>query len=321
MNPAVFRAALASPTAANLLALTAILGIAGLFHAQFFSPTYLLLQLQNGAFLGLIAAGATVVILLGQIDLSIPWTLTTSALVATAVAQWAGPEWPDLGVPAGLATGALIGLVNGLGVAILRIPSLIWTLAVNTILLGSVAWWTGSGVGATAPSPLMTSLGAGRLAGVVPNAVLVWAVVSVLLLWLLRRTLLGRYVRAVGTSEAATYLSGINTRAVVVAAFVLAGVCTALAGLLLTGYAGQAYQRMGDAWLLPGIAAVVIGGTSILGGRGSYSGTIAGVLLITLISSVLSVWDVGEAIKQIGYGSMILLMVALYSRRLSPAGS
>jgi ribose transport system permease protein len=92
-------------------------------------------------------------------------------------------------------------------------------------------------------------------------------------------------------------------------------VCSAIAGLLLAGYAGQSYQRMGDPFLLPGIAAVVVGGTSILGGRGRYGGTVAGVLLITLMSSMLSLMHVPEAVKQICYGLVIVVMVGLYSRR------
>jgi ribose transport system permease protein len=319
LSTLALRAALTSPVGVNLLVLALILLLAGSLHAQFFSPAYLLLQLQNGAFLGLVAAGATIVILLGHIDLSVPWALTTSAIVATSVVRAVDPGWVELGPLAGLLTGALIGLLNGIGVAYLRIPSLIWTLAVNTILLGAVAYGTGSAANASAPSPWMAALGAGKSLGIVPNAVLVWVAVSAALLWLLRGTLMGRYVFAVGTREMAAYLSGIDTRRVVLGAFVISGLCSALAGLLLSGYAGQAYQRMGDPFLLPGIAAVVVGGTSILGGRGSYGGTIAGVLLITLISSMLSVMHVPEAVKQICYGSMIVVMVALYSRRQATA--
>ena len=309
-----------APTRAVLLAVALLLGVGGALNPSFFSPSYLLLQLQSGAFLGVVAAGATLVILLGHIDLSVPWTLTVAATVSTAVSSAMlriAPDsaWAELGPLAGLAAGALIGAINGLGVAYLRIPSLIWTLAVNAVLLGAVAYHAGNTVVASAPSPAMAALGSGKSFGVLPNAVLVWGAVSVVIAWGLRRTLMGRYLFAIGTREAAAWLSGIPTRRVIVAAFIASGVCSALAGLLLTGYAGQSYQRMGDAFLLPGIAAVVVGGTSILGGRGSYAGTVAGVLLITLISSMLSVLRVPEAVKQICYGLVIIGMVALYSRR------
>ncbi|WP_367848767.1 ABC transporter permease [Rhodoferax sp. WC2427] len=306
---------LKTPTGAVLVALMVLLLLGGAINSQYFSPTYLLLQLQSGAFLGAIAAGATLVILLGHIDLSVPWTLTVAATVATSVARAHGGIWAELGPLAGLAAGACIGLLNGVGVAYLRIPSLIWTLAVNTILLGAVAFYAGNTVVSSAPSPGMALLGAGKIFGVVPNAVLVWIVVSIVIVWVLRRTLMGRYIYAVGTREIAAHMSGINTRQVILGAFVASGICSAMAGLLLAGYAGQSYQRMGDPFLLPGIAAVVVGGTSILGGRGRYSGTVAGVLLITLMSSMLSLLRVPEAVKQISYGLVILAMVGLYSRK------
>jgi ribose transport system permease protein len=309
------RAHFKTPTSAVLLAIAALLLLGGALNSQFFSPTYLLLQLQSGAFLGVIAAGATLVILLGHIDLSVPWTLTVAATMGTAVARANGGAWAELGPLAGIAAGALIGVLNGVGVAYLRIPSLIWTLAVNSILLGAVAFYAGNTVISSEPSPVMAALGAGRSFGVLPNAVLVWVAVSALVVWVLRRTLMGRYIYAVGTREVAAHMSGIDTRRVILGAFVASGVCSAIAGLLLAGYAGQSYQRMGDPFLLPGIAAVVVGGTSILGGRGRYGGTVAGVLLITLMSSMLSLMHVPEAVKQICYGLVIVVMVGLYSRK------
>lgn len=315
MSSPTFLPHLKTPTGAVLFALAVVLIVGGTLNSQFFSPTYLLLQLQSGAFLGVIAAGATLVILLGHIDLSVPWTLTVAATVGTAVARANGGVWAELGPLAGIVAGALIGLLNGFGVAYLRIPSLIWTLAVNTILLGAVAFYAGNTVLSSEPSPIMAALGAGLSFGVLPNAVLVWVAVSALVIWLLRRTLIGRYIYAVGTREVAAHMSGIDTRRVVLSAFIASGVCSAIAGLLLAGYAGQSYQRMGDAYLLPGIAAVVVGGTSILGGRGKYGGTVAGVLLITLISSMLSLMHVPEAVKQICYGLVIVVMVGMYSRK------
>ena len=114
--------------------------------------------------------------------------------------------------------------------------------------------------------------------------------------------------------ERAAYLSGINTRRVILIAFTLAGALSALGGVLLAGYAAKAAQSMGDAYLLPAIAAVVLGGTSILGGRGSYLGTVAGVLLITLLQSILSVMQIPEYGRQIIYGVVIILMLLAYGR-------
>lgn len=302
------------PTKAIALAMLLLLAVGGAYYHQFLSPMYLMQQLQNGAFLGIVAAGAMMVILLGHIDLSVPWTITASATLATALVG-TNPEAlvSERGLIAGLGAGLLIGLINGLGVAYLRIPSMIWTLVTNNIILGACVFYSGFYALRSQPSPVMSALGAGQLFGI-PCAVLVWFAVSAAIVFLLRRSRTGRYIYAVGTHEPAAYLSGIDTRKVIVFAFIVAGLCSAIAGMLLTGYAGQSYQRMGDPYLLPGIAAVVLGGSSLFGGRGSYSGTVAGVLLITLISSMLSIMQAPEAAKQICYGVVIILMVGLYSR-------
>ena len=136
-------------------------------------------------------------------------------------------------------------------------------------------------------------------------------------IFLLTRTTFGRAVYAIGNRESAAYLSGIPTRRIVMLAFAISGGLSAFGGVLLAGYASKAAQSMGDAYLLPAIAAVVLGGTSILGGRGSYLGTVAGVILITLLQSILSVMQMPEAGRQIIYGVVIVGMLLLYGR--SPA--
>jgi ribose transport system permease protein len=123
----------------------------------------------------------------------------------------------------------------------------------------------------------------------------VWAAVSVLVVVILQRTPLGRYICAIGNKEAAAYLAGVDTRRVTVMCFALSGLAAALAGVLLAGYSTKAYQAMGDAYLLPSVAAVVIGRTNILGGRGRYLGKLVRVVLIVLLSSGLSIMEMPEA--------------------------
>ena len=227
-------------------------------------PPYLLQQLQTGSFLGVVAAGMMLVILLGQIDLSVAWTLTAAAMMATA----AGGEWGSAwAVPTGLGVGLAVGLVNGVGVAYLRVPSMIFTLGVNAVLRGLMVAHTGGFAPQTAASDLMRFLGAERIGGF-PVAIALWASVSVLVSLTLTRTSFGRSLYAVGTRERAAYLAGMRTQRVTVGAFVLCSLCASLAGVMLAGYATKAYQGMGDAYVLPSIAAVVVGGTNILGGRG-----------------------------------------------------
>lgn len=279
--------------------------------ATFLSPTYLLQQLKVASFLGIVAAGMMLVILMGHIDLSVPWTIAASAMLATAIG---GHE----AIPVGLAIGALVGLFNGLGVAFLRVPSMIFTLGVNTVLRGLMVMLTGGFSPTTMATPPMQFLAKTDVLGI-PMAVFVWALLSLGIVFLLTRTPMGRYIYAIGNKEAAAYLSGVNTRLVILGSFVLCGLCSALAGILLAGYSSKAYQAMGDPYLLPAIAAVVIGGTNILGGQGRYAGTVVGTILIVLLQSVLSVMQMPEAGRQIIYGLVIILMLVLYGRGRSAA--
>lgn len=293
-------------------------GGGSVFHS-FLTPAYLLQQLQIASFLGILAAGAMLVILLGQIDLSVPWTLTGAAIITTTLAGMQEPAARMLAVPAGLAFGAAVGLVNGAVVARLRIPSMVWTLAMNAMLLGGAVFWTGGHKPRGRAPDLTTALALGRTLHV-PNAFLTWLAVSAAIVFLLRRTVFGRYLYAIGNNERAVLLAGVRVERVIVGAFVLAGLLSALVGLLLAGYANQAYQGMGNPYLMPTIAAVVIGGTSILGGRGSYAGTFAGALFITLLLSVLSVLQLPEAVRQILFGAIILAMLVVDGlRRARPA--
>jgi ribose transport system permease protein len=274
--------------------------------APLLSPTYLLQQLQIGAFLGIVSAGMMIVILISQIDLSVPWTLTAAAMMATTV----GGPWA---IPIGLCVGLFVGFVNGIGVAYLRVPSMIFTLGVNAVMRGLMVAHTGGFAPQTGATSLMRSLAAEHTLGI-PNALFVWIGVSILVVIVLQRMALGRYIYAIGNKEAAAYLAGVNTRWITVVCFAMCGLTAALAGVLLAGYSTKAYQGMGDAYLLPSIAAVVIGGTNILGGRGRYLGTLIGVILIVLLNSVLSIMEMPEAGRQIIYGGVIISMLLVYGR-------
>ena len=296
-----------------------VLIVAGsFFFPQILSAEYLTQQLQIAAFLGLLATGATIVILLGHIDLSVPWVLTGAAILSTALVGSGNPILSVLAVPAALLFGALIGVVNGIGVAILRIPSMVWTLAVNSMLLGVAVLNTGGFNPKGESSQLMVTMASGDLLGL-PVSFLIWVTISLALTYFLIRTPFGRYLRSIGFNEKATFLSGVSTPSVVFAAFGIAGMCSALGGVMLAGYANQAYQSMGDPFLLPTIAAVVIGGTSILGGRGGLFGTIGGALFITLLTSILSVMQIGDAWRNIIFGVIILVMLLFQTLRKGAA--
>jgi ribose transport system permease protein len=291
-----------------------ILLAGALYSPEFLSPEYLLQQLQVGAFLGIIASGAMMVILLGHIDLSIPWTVTLGAMMATALSGWVGPAGVWLAIPFGVLCGAIIGVLNGLGVAYLRLPSMIFTLGMNAVVQGLMVLHTGGFAPQDHATDAMHFLAVKRSLFGIPNALFVWLFVGLIVIFLLRKTAFGRAVYAIGNRESVAYLSGINTNAVLIGCFAFCGACAAFAGVLLAGYSTKAYQAMGDPYLLPAIAAVVLGGTNILGGRGNYLGTIAGVILITLLQSILSVMQMPEAGRQVIYGSVIIGMLLLYGR-------
>jgi len=294
---------------------TVVLLLVGSMYSQnFLSADYLLLQLQIASFLGIIATGAMLVILLGGIDLSVPWLVTVGGVMSAAAAGWWGATGEAIAIPFGIACGALLGAVNGFGVAYLRVPSMIFTLGINAVAQGLIVVQTGGFAPQDRSTPAMHLIATGRSLLGIPNALLVWAVVGGATLFLLHRTTLGRSIYAVGNRERAAYLSGVDTRRVVLLCFVIAGACSAAAGVLLTGYSTKAYQAMGDAYLLPAIAAVVLGGTNILGGRGSYLGTVVGVILITLLQSILSVMQIPEMGRQIIYGIVIITMLLVYGR-------
>jgi ribose transport system permease protein len=240
----------------------ALILIGSIFFPKFLSVPYLLQQLHIASFLGLVAGGAMVVILLGQIDLSVPWTVTAAAIGSTAVAGTVpGFAGEILALITGLAIGMVVGLLNGVGAAFIRVHSMIWTLAMNFVALGACVLYTGGFQPPGEPSRFMRFLGVGRSIWLVPNAVFVWLIVSAGIVFYLYRTRYGRYTYAFGNSEKVTYLSGIRTRRVLIMAFLIAGTCNAIAGMMLSGYANMAYQAMGDPYLLPAIASVVLGGT------------------------------------------------------------
>lgn len=290
-----------------------LLIVGSVYSSNFLSPEYLIQQLKVASFLGVVAAGMMLVILLGHIDLSVPWVMTMGAMMACAAAGF-GVTGQFLAIPVGILCGAIFGLINGFGVAYMRIPSMIVTLATNVVAQGLMVLYTGGFSPQDSAPPAIRWIATGFIIPGLPNAVIVWAIVSAAMVFLYSRTSYGRAIYGIGNSERAAYLSGMNTRRIVLIAFVISGALSAFAGVLVAGYASKAAQSMGDAYLLPSIAAVVLGGTSILGGKGSYLGTIAGVILITLLQSILAVMQMPEAGRQIIYGVVIICMLLLYGR-------
>jgi len=262
--------------------------------------------------LGLLAACQTLTFLTGGIDLSVGAVASMSGfLVATLV----GGQGLPVAILVALIVAALAGLLSGIGVGVFRVHPLIMTLGMGLVVLGLANVWqlvmvqTGSGV----PSELRW-LGSATAAGLLPVSLLVFVPVAAFVLLLLRRTGYGRLLYAIGDNPVASRLAGARSWQVLVALYMLSAVIAALAGFLYSGLNNTASVTLVDSQVLPSVAAAVIGGTSIMGGRGGYGGTIVGTLILVVLISLLSALGLTEAVRQILFGSMIVLVAAAYTR-------
>jgi ribose transport system permease protein len=299
------------PLVVLVLMLALLVVVTGVVQPGYFSVSGIRNTLIIAAPLGLLAASQTILMLTGGIDLSV-------AMIATGAAYVAGNQSPRgaaIAIALGLVVGAISGALNGLGVGVFRINPLIMTLAMSAILLGvfSVLAQTVL-IGSTSVGPFIKLLGGGSfLGGRIPYGVVVWAAVSVLIILMLRRTGFGRLLYAVGDNPVAVRLAGVRTWRVLLAAYTVAGVLAALAGILLAGRTGAVDLQLAGSFLLPSVAAAVIGGTSIFGGSGDYTGTIVGALILSVLNSLLTFLNVGQGIQQIVYGLIVLALSWLYS--------
>jgi len=291
-----------------------LLIISGIRQPGFLSANNIRQQLVLATFLGTVAAGQTLVILTGGIDLSVAWNLNFAAVLFTQTLDGrtdsAHVIWATM---LALLAGSAVGIINGLGIAILRIPSLVMTLGMNTVMLGVTLVYT-NGTPQGSPPHFARVLATGRLFGFLPWAVVYWAGLSIVMIGLLKYSIFGRRIYAIGNNRRTAMLSGASVRFTTVCVYAVSGLTAGLAGILLAGYANNTYLGMGDAYVLQSIAAVVIGGTSILGGSGGYGGTIAGAIMIVLLQNSLQVAGILPAGQQILYGVIILIMLFIYGR-------
>ena len=261
------------------------------------------------AVLGLMAAGQTLVMLTGGVDLSVATTATAGAF---AVSRF-GTEGSAKAILIALVIGLGIGLVNGIGIALFRVNALIMTLGISTITLGLLTVQAQKQFTALVPNFVVT-LGSGRFLTYIPYDLLVWAPVAAAIILGLRYSGIGRMIYAVGDNPAASRLAGVRTWQVLLFVYATCGVLSAGAGILLVGFNNAADLGIAGPFLLPSVAAVVIGGTSIFGGLGGYSGTILGALILTVLDSLLTILNASQAARQIIYGLIVLALAAIYAR-------
>ena len=276
------------------------------------SAEWVSVMLRAAVPLAILAGCQTLTMLTGGIDLSVSAVASMSGfLVATLVT---GP-----GVPAGiviaLAAAALAGLVTGIGVGVFRVHPLIMTLGMSLVVLGLANAWqlqmvqTNAGV-----PPALRAVGSQVVFGVLPYSLAVFIPLAVVILIALRRTGYGRLLFAIGDNPIAARLAGARSWQILIVLYVISALMAGIAGFLYSGYTNVASVSLVDSQLLPSVAAAVIGGTSILGGRGGYGGTIVGDLILTVIGSLLSSLGYPEAVRQVLFGAIIVAVAAAYTR-------
>ncbi len=293
-----------SPTLILSAVLIILFLITGTIQPNYLSVSGVRNTLLQAAPLGILAGAQTILLLTGGIDLSITMIATASAYVAANQS----PNGAAVAILFGLLVGLIVGTANGIGVAVFRVNPLIMTLAMAAILLGLFTGWTQTILqGSTQVADFIRLLGGGAFLGNrIPYSVVVWLVVALILLWILRRTGWGRLLYAIGDNEVAVRLAGVRVWQVRISAYAAAGILGSIGGLLLGGRTGMVDLQLAGAFLLPSIAAVVIGGTSTFGGMGGYTGTILGALILSVLNSMLTFLNVGQALQQVVYGVIVL---------------
>ena len=294
--------------------------VTGLVAPGMFTPNGVRSTLLLACPLAILAASQTLCMLTGGIDLS---TVMTANFAAYVAANQSG-QGPLAALSLALLVGLAVGTVNGVGVGVFKVNPLIMTLGMASVLLGVVTvGLVGDGFlsGSTRLLPVLRTVASGTLFGPVPNNVLVWALVAAMLIFGLSRTGLGRAVYAVGDNPIACRLAGVRIWQVLLAVYVLSALLAALGGLLFSGISGSVGPDQTNAYLLPSVAAAVIGGTSILGGVGGYTGTILGALILTVLNRLLLTLDTTEAFRQILYGLIVLALAWVYVRLTGQRGA
>jgi len=268
-------------------------------------------------FLGVIAAGQTLVIISGSegIDLSAGSVVTLTAILTYIIVNGVDSRvLPALLVA--LAVGALVGLINGIGITFLKISPFVMTLGMSGVVTGAIIVIThGNVTGKVAP--LMTRLIARPLSPSlqIPNAIIIWILFGILMWLLLERTTFGRNLFAIGVNRITSRLSGVDVTGTNLLTYSLAGALAGFGGFLLVGNTGVVHLQLGQPFLFPSIAAVAVGGTLLSGGKGSYWGTIAGAIVLTLITSLLTTMQMPESVRRMVLGGTLLILISIYGRQ------
>jgi ribose transport system permease protein len=273
--------------------------------------------LRLAVFLGVIAAGQTLVIISGfeGIDLSAGSVVTLTAILTYVIVNGVDEKVP-LAFLVSLAAGAVIGLINGAGITFLKISPFVMTLGMSGVVTGAIIIINHGNVSGKV-APIMTRLIARPVSPSIPipNAIIIWIFFGILMWLLLERTTFGKNLFAIGVNRVTARLSGVNVTGMNLATYSLAGLLAGFGGFLVVGNTGVVLIQLGQPFLFPSIAAVAVGGTLLSGGMGSYWGTMAGAIVLTLITSLLTTMQMPDSVRRMVLGATLLILISIYGRQ------
>jgi ribose transport system permease protein len=295
-----------------MLLLALLVAVLWTLQPELRNPTWASGVIRFAVPLAILGACQTLTMLTGGIDLSVAAVASMSAFLLATLTPGQGPV---VALVVALAAAALAGLVNGIGVGIFRVHPLIMTLAMSLVVLGVMTVYQLRMVtsGQVIPEGIAW-IGGGTSFGFFTNNLLVFVPLAALILFGLRRSGFGRMLYAVGDNEIAARLAGVRVWQVLLTLYVLSAILAGIAGVVYLAITRTASVSLVERYLLPSVAAAVIGGTSIFGGRGGYSGTIVGALILTVLTSLLTALQMPEPVRQILFGAIILAVAAAYTR-------
>lgn len=297
----------------NVCLLILFLFILGEFVvSNFLSTEQLLLTIKLSSFIAFFGLCQMIVIAVGGngLDLSVGYTATLAAVLTAKIMDGQNANLLPAIITA-IVIGLLIGLTNGLLVAYLKLPPLVVTLAMSSILQGIINVYSAGRSITGRPSPILQTVAA-KSTGMVPNVMFLLIIVAIVLTIILYKTKYGLTLFGVGSNEMTAFLSGVNVKRVRCAAYTISGIVAGLIGLLLLGNMGTAFKDMGSNYVMPSIAAVVVGGVSMVGGEGNYVGVILGAIFLQTLTNLLVALGWGDAGKWLGFGIVLFILLIAY---------
>ncbi len=295
----------------SLVGLLALVVVVSILSPSFLSVTNIFNILRQTSVNGIIAAGMTFVILTGGIDLSVGSILAISGAICASLLV--SGQSMIVAILAALVVGALVGFLNGVIITKGKLQPFIATLATMTVFRGLTLVYTNGNPITLGSGDLALNfgqIGGGKLFGI-PTPAIIMIFTFALCAYVLKNTQMGRYTYALGSNEEATRLSGVNTDKIKIAVYTISGILAAVAGIIITSRLFSAQPTAGDGYELDAIAAVVLGGTSLTGGKGKIAGTIIGALIIGILSNALNILDVSSYYQMMVKGAVILVAVLL----------